>query len=161
MLSVTIAGLSYAASVMAEVSAAATVASAGMAAYESHVQGVQQANADQQKARAASIQATQQQITMRQNMLRALASQNAGTLGAIGAGGASSFAANARRQISQAQNDLLVSNANASAQISLLDQNASEASATGAVNGAIDLAGGIAKAAPMFASASQMKGSRA
>lgn len=130
--------------------AIATVASAGIAAYESHVQGVQQANVAKAKARQEQISETQKQITMRQNMLRALASQNAGTLGAVGTGAATSFGANARRQISQAQNDLLVSNANKSAQVSLLNQSAANDVAAGNAGAVGDVLGGIASAAGML-----------
>lgn len=127
--------------------AAGTVASAGVAAYESHEQGVAASNADKQKARAEQISEAQKQITMRQNMLRALASQNAGTLGAVGTGGASSFGANAMRQIKENQNDLAVSNANESAQVSLLDQAAGNAVSAGNLGAVTDLASGAAKVA--------------
>jgi hypothetical protein len=114
------------------------------------VQGVQQANVAKAKARQEQISETQKQITMRQNMLRALASQNAGTLGAVGTGAATSFGANARRQISQAQNDLLVSNANKSAQVSLLNQSAANDVAAGNAGAVGDVLGGIASAAGML-----------
>lgn len=132
------------------VGAAATVASAGYAAYESHVQGVEAANVAKDKARQETITETQKQINMRQNMLRALASQNAGTLGAVGTGGASSFGANARRQITQNQNDLLVSKANESAQVSLLDQSASEDLAAGNIAAGSTALGGLAKGANLI-----------
>jgi hypothetical protein len=77
-------------------------------------------------------------------MLRALASQNAGTLGAVGTGAGSSFAANAGRQITQQQNDLMVSQANSSAQVSLLDQQASNDVSAGnaaAIGGGINALG--------------------
>jgi hypothetical protein len=127
------------------IAAGASAVTAGVTAYESHEQGVAQANAAKQKARVEADQATQQQITQRQNMLRALASQNAGTLGAVGTGAGSSFAANAGRQISQAQNDLMVTKANSSAQTSLLDQQASNARAAGNIGAAADVFNGIAK----------------
>jgi len=129
------------------VAAAATVASAGVAAYSSIQQGQEQAKVAKQKATQEALTETGKQITMRQNMLRALASQNAGTLGAVGTGGATSFGANARRQINQAQNDLLVSKANQSAQVSLLDQSAKEDVAAGNLGAIGDVAGGVAKLA--------------
>ena len=132
---------------MAIIAAAGTAVSAGAAAYESHVQGVAASNADKQKARVEQLNAQQKQIDMRQRMLAALASQNAGTLGAVGTGRGSSFGANAMRQITQNQNDLLVNNANASAQVSLLDQAASNAEAAGNIGAAADVAGGAAKIA--------------
>lgn len=113
------------------IAAGASAVAGGVTAYESHEQGVAQANAAKQKARVEADQATQQQITQRQNMLRALASQNAGTLGAVGTGAGSGFGANVNRQITQQQNDLLVSQANSSAQVSLLDQQAANAQAAG------------------------------
>lgn len=129
--------------------AAATVASAGVAAYSSIQQGKEQAAVAKQKATQEQITETQKQIQMRQNMLRALASQNAGTLGAVGTGGASSFGASARRQLTQGQNDLLVSKANSSAQTSLLDQSAASDTAAGYLGAASDLMGGAARAAGM------------
>lgn len=119
----------------------ASVASAGVAAYETHQAGVQAADQAKAKARVEADRAAQEQINSRQNMLRALASQNAGALGAVGTGAATGFGANARRQITQGQNDLLVSKANASAQISLLDQQASNAVSSGN----IEAAGGLVK----------------
>ena len=116
-------------------------------AYQTHEAGVAQSNMDKQKARVAAMQATQQQIDQRQNMLKALATQNAAAgAGAIGTGGATSFGANVKRQISQQQNDLLVSRANSSAQTSLLDQAAGNAIDTGnaaAVGGLVKSAYGI------------------
>lgn len=119
----------------------ATVGSASAAAYESHVQGVAASNADKQKARVEQLNESQKQISMRQNMLRALASQNAGTLGAIGTGAGTSFGANAMRQIKEGQNDLMVSQANSSAQVSLLDQAASNSQAAGNIGAGTDVLG--------------------
>jgi hypothetical protein len=116
------------------------LAGIGIEAYETHQQGVAQANADKQKARVESLNETQKQINMRQNMLRALASQNAGTLGAIGTGVGTSFGASAMRQINQAQNDVMVSRANSSAQVSLLDQAAHNAQTTANIGAIGDLA---------------------
>lgn len=122
---------------------AATVTSAGVAAYSAHEQGVAASNADKQKARIASEQATQQQIGMRQKMLSALASQSA----AAGAGGGSVSQANTMRQITQAQNDLLVSKAGASAQVSLLDQAAASSRQAGNLGAVSALAGGASDVA--------------
>lgn len=122
---------------------AAVGVSAGAAAYESHVQGVAAQNADKRKARVEAESANTKQISMRQNMLRALATQNA----QAGAGGGSLNKANTMRQITQAQDDLMVNSSNASAQVSLLDaagKNAVEAGNIGAVG---DIAGGVAKVA--------------
>ena len=80
---------------------------------------------------------------MRQNMLKALAAQNAGTLGAVGTGIGSGFGANAMRQITQSQNDLMVSKANSSAQVSLLDEAGNNAESAGNIGAVGDLAGGV------------------
>ena len=133
------------------IAAGASVVAGGVTAYEAHVQGEAQANQAKQKARTVGDQAAQQQIQMRQNMLRALASQNAGTLGAVGTGAASGFGANAKRQINQNQNDLMVSSANSSAQISLLDQQASNDVAAGnatAAGDAVNTLGKLVKTGP-------------
>lgn len=121
------------------IASVASVASAGAAAYETHQAGVQAADQAKAKARVEADRAAQEQINTRQNMLRALASQNAGTLGAVGTGSATGFGAGARRQITQNQNDLLVSKANASAQISLLDQQASNAVSAGNIGAVGDI----------------------
>lgn len=113
-------------------------------AYESHMQGVAASNQAKQKARVEAENATQQQIQMRQKMLRALASQSA-LAGGNGGGMGSSFGANVRRQLSEGQNDLLVSRAGASATASLLDQEARNARAAGDIGAIGDLAGGAGK----------------
>lgn len=120
-----------------------TVVAAGASAYQSHEAGVATANADKRKARVEADSEQQKQIGMRQNMLRALASQNA----QAGVGGGSLNTANTMRQIDQAQNDLMVSKANSSAQVSLLDQAAGNAVAQGNIGAVADIAGGAAKIA--------------
>jgi hypothetical protein len=127
---------------LAIIAAAGTAVAAGVSAYESHEAGVAAAKMDKRKATAEAISASQKQIDMRQNMLRALASQNAGSLGAVGTGGG--FGANVKRQIDQAQNDVMVSRANASGQISLLDQAGANARAEGDIGAFGDLAKGAA-----------------
>jgi len=97
---------------MAIIAAAGTAVSAGVAAYQSHEQGVATANADKRKARVEADSETQKQISMRQNMLRSLATQNA----QAGVGGTGVNKAGALRQIDQAQNDIMVSQSNSSAQ---------------------------------------------
>src|SRR5579872_7244861 len=81
----------------AYIAAGATIAAAGASAYESHEQGVAASNADKQKARVEADNETQKQITMRQNMLRALATQNA----QAGVGNTGVSQANTMRQITQ------------------------------------------------------------
>ena len=132
--------------------AATAVAGAGASAYESHEQGVAASNQAKQKARVEADKATQQQINMRQNMLRSLASENASSLGAVGTGTGTGFGANVQRQITQGQNDLLVSQANSSAQVSLLDQQAANAQAAGNFGAFNDLAGGIGTAVKNYSS---------
>lgn len=120
--------------------AIAGLVGSGASAYGAHQQGVAAANADKQKARVEALSAGQKQIDMRQRMLSALASQNAGA----GAGGGSLNKANTMRQITQNQNDLMANKANASAQISLLDQGAANAGAGGNIAAGGDLVGGAA-----------------
>lgn len=119
----------------------ATVGSGAMAAVSSREQGIAVQREDRAKANVAALQAGQQQIAMRQKMLAALASQTANTLGAIGTGRGTSFGANAMRQITQGQNDLLVNKANESAQVSLLDQQGANAAATGTIGAVGDTLG--------------------
>lgn len=128
------------------IAAATAAASAAVSAYGAHQQGVAVANEDKQKARTEQQSATQKQIDMRQRMLASLATQNANTLGAIGTGRGTGFAANTNRQIREQQNDLLANSANASAQISLLDQEASNAVAAGNTAAAGDVVSGIGSA---------------
>lgn len=132
---------------MAIIAAVGTATAAGVAAYSSHEQGVAVKNADKQKARVEQDQETQKQISMRQNMLRSLASQNAASLGAVGTGRGTSFGANTNRQITEAQNDIMVSQANSSAQISLLDQAGNNAETAGNLGAVSSLASGAAKLA--------------
>lgn len=129
----------------------ATAVSAGLSAYESHEQGVATANADKRKARVEAENETQKQIGMRQNMLRALATQNAGSLGAAGTGAESGFGANMRRQLTQGQDDLMISRSNSAAQVSLLDAAASNARSAGDLGAAGDIIGGAGKAASIYA----------
>lgn len=124
------------------IAAAASAVSAGVAAYGAHQQGVATSNEDKQKARVEAQSATQKQIDQRQKMLASLATQDANTLGAIATGKTTSFGANTGRQISQAQNDLMVSQANSSAQVSLLDQAASNAVSAGNIAAGGDLVQG-------------------
>jgi GTP cyclohydrolase II len=124
------------------ITAAATALAAAGSAVEARQQGVATDKMDRQKARVEQINETQKQ--------KALASQNADTLGAVATGRATGFGANALRQINQAQNDLMVSNANSSAQVSLLDQAGTNASDAGSITAATDLASGAAKTASLY-----------
>ena len=82
-------------------------------AFEQHKAGVAQAKDSAMRSRQAGLEAGQKQINIRQNMLKALATQNAAAgAGGIGTGG--SFGANVNRQITQNQNDLLALSANTS-----------------------------------------------
>jgi hypothetical protein len=51
------------------------------------------------------------------------------------------------RQITQAQNDLMVNNANTASQVSLLDQAANNAAAAGTIGAVGDAAGTVGKVA--------------
>lgn len=121
------------------IAAGSAAVSGGIAAYSAHEQGVATANADKRKARVEADSETQKQIGMRQNMLRALATQNS----QAGVGGGSLNTANTMRQITQAQDDLMVSKANSSAQVSLLDQAASNARSAGNLAAAGDIVHGL------------------
>lgn len=125
------------------IAAGAAVVSAGAAAYESHEAGVATSNADKRKARVEGENAQAKQITMRQNMLRALATQNA----SAGVGGGGLNKANTMRQITEAQNDIMVNASNSSAQVSLLDQAGKNAIVSGNLGAVGDIAGGVAKVA--------------
>jgi hypothetical protein len=117
--------------------AASLIGGAG-SAYEKHAQGVALSNDDKMKARQAALQAGQQQINLRQNMLKALASQNnAAGAGGIGTGG--SFGANVNRQISQSQNDLLALSSNGSAQTQQYESQAGAALQSGNVGAGASL----------------------
>jgi hypothetical protein len=135
--------MSVAATTVALIAASTAAAGGAVSAYATREQGIATARENRQKAVQAGIDAKQKQINMRQNMLRTLAAQNAGTLGAVATGRASGFGANAMRQINQNQNDLLVTSSDASTQVSLLDQAASNATSAGNI-GAL---GGLASAA--------------
>lgn len=114
---------------------------AGASAYESHEQGVATQNMDKRKARVEAENATQKQIGMRQNMLRALATQN--SMAGVGGGGLNK--ANTMRQITEGQNDIMVNASNSSAQVSLLDQAGRNARSAGDIGAAVDVLGAASK----------------
>ena len=119
-------------------SLAATALSGLGGAYEKHAQGVAASNDAKDKARQAGLEAAQKQIGIRQNMLRALSSQNAQAgQGGIGTGG--SFGANVGRQISQNQNDLLALSADTSGQQQQYGSQAAAASQGGNVGAGLSL----------------------
>ena len=95
-------------------SLAASLLGSGGSAFEQHKAGVAQANDAAMRSRQAGLEAGQKQINIRQNMLKALASQNAAA-GAAGIGTGGSFGANVGRQIKQNQNDLLALSSDTSA----------------------------------------------
>lgn len=131
---------------LAVISAASAAAGTAVSVYESHESGVAAANQAKDKARIANDQAVQQQINMRQNLVRALATQDAQAgAGGIGTGG--SFGANALRQITQNQNDLLVTQAGASAQVSAYNQQASSDILMGNARAGASLLDGISTGA--------------
>ena len=100
------------------------------------------------KARQAGLDAGGKQIEIRQNMLRALASQNAAAgAGGIGTGG--SFGANVNRQITQNQDDLLTNSTNAATQESLFAMQGNSAETTanlGAGSSLLDAGAALGKA---------------
>lgn len=100
---------------LGNIATAAGLLGSGGSAVEQHKAGVAQANDAAMRSRQAGLEAGQKQINIRQNMLKALASQNAAA-GAAGVGTGGSFGANTRRQITQNQSDLLSLNADTSAE---------------------------------------------
>lgn len=111
-----------------ELAAGASALSSGVSAIGQREGSIAASDDAKQRAMQAQLEAGNKQITIRQNMLKALSTQNAAAgAGGIGTGG--SFGANVNRQISQNQDDLLALNANTSAQTS---QYASQA--TSAIN---------------------------
>ena len=90
------------------------------------------------KARQAGLDATGKQIQIRQNMLQALASQNA-RAGANGQGTGGSFGAGVQRQITQNQNDLLTNSTGASTQEQLFTEAGSAAATGGALQAGASL----------------------
>jgi hypothetical protein len=131
---------------LANAATAAGLVGSAASAYGQHQAGVATSNEDKQKARVETLQANQKAINMRQNMMKALSSQNAmAGVGGIGTGG--SFGANVNRQITQNQNDLMANSANESAQVSLLDQAGSNAQSGGNVAAGGTLLKGLGSAA--------------
>jgi uncharacterized protein (UPF0261 family) len=125
---------------VAEIAAVTSAAGGAASAYETRQAGVAQSKQDRQKARVEADNETQKQIAMRQKLLAGLATQNAQAgVGGIGTGRGTSFGANVNRQITQAQNDLMVSQANSSTDVSLLDQEATNAGEAGSINAASGL----------------------
>jgi hypothetical protein len=100
---------------LANATTAAGLLGSGGSAFEQHKAGVAQANDAAAKSRQAGLEAGQKQINIRQNMLKALASQNAAA-GAAGIGTGGSFGANVKRQITQNQNDLMALSADTSSE---------------------------------------------
>ena len=117
-------------SLFSTLASGASLLTGAVGAYGQHQAGVAQKNDDAMRARQAGLDAAQKQIGIRQNMLSALASQNAAAgQGGIGTGG--SFGANVNRQITQNQNDLLALSADTSAQQAQYGAAGANAAATG------------------------------
>lgn len=110
--------------------AAAAAAGAAVSAYSAHETGVAQKNESTLKARQAGLDSGAKQIEIRQNMLRALASQNA-TAGAAGIGTGGSLGAGVQRQITQNQNDLLTLKTNTGSQQELFSMQGNAAETAG------------------------------
>lgn len=109
-----------------ELMGAASLASGVAGAAGSREQSIAQSDDAKQRATQAQLEAGSKQIQIRENMLKALSTQNAAAgAGGIGTGG--SFGANVNRQITQNQNDLLALNANTSAQVSQYDSQSASA----------------------------------
>lgn len=131
----------------AGVATAASAVGGVVSAVGQHEAGIQANDDAQMRARQAGLEAGQKQITIRENMLKALATQNAAAgVGGIGTGG--SFGANVNRQIKQNQNDLLALNADSSAEIQQYNAQGANALSTGNIKAGaslLDTAGSIAK----------------
>lgn len=117
--------------------AAGLIGSAG-SAYEEHKAGQAQASDAAMRSRQAGLEAGQKQINIRQNMLKALASQNAAA-GAAGIGTGGSFGANVNRQISQNQNDLMALSADTSSTQAQYGAQGRNAAATGNIKAGASL----------------------
>ncbi len=122
------------------VTAMAIVAAVGAAvsAEEMHIAGVQAKNQDVLKSRQAGLDAQAKQIQIRQNMMQALASQNA-RAGAAGIGTGGSFGAGVQRQITQNQNDLLTNSSNVASQQQLFGIAGASAEASGNIGAGASL----------------------
>ncbi len=120
--------------VLAYVAAAGAVAGAA----ETHVAGVQAKNQDVLKSRQAGLDAASKQIQIRQNMMQALASQNA-RAGAAGIGTGGSFGAGVQRQITQNQNDLMTNSANVASQQQLFGMAGQSAETQGNISAGASL----------------------
>ena len=125
-------------SMFSTLASGASLLTGAVGAYGQHQAGVAQKNDDAMRARQAGLDAAQKQIGIRQNMLSALASQNAAAgQGGIGTGG--SFGANVNRQISQNQNDLLALSADTSGQQQQYGQQAAAATQGGNLGAGLSL----------------------
>ena len=134
----TLAGAGGSLFTLGNLATAGSLLSGGLGAYQKHEQGVAMSNDAKDKARQAGLEAAQKQINIRQNMLRALGSQNAQAgQGGIGTGG--SFGANVNRQIGQNQNDLLALSADTSGQQQQYGQQAAAATQGGNLGAGLSL----------------------
>jgi hypothetical protein len=114
-------------------------------AFEQHKAGVAASNDAAMRSRQAGLEAGQKQINIRQNMLKALASQNAAA-GAAGIGTGGSFGANVGRQIKQNQSDLLALSSDTSGQQSQYAAQGANAITSGNVKAGASLLDAIGSA---------------
>lgn len=124
--------------------AAASAAGAVAGAVIQRNAGIATANNAAMQARIEGDAAKQQEIQRRQNLLRALSSQNA-SAGAGGIETSGSVGAGIRRQINQNNNDLLSIDAGTSARQSMLASQASNARRAGNIGAAASLLDGAVK----------------
>lgn len=134
----------YGAQAIPWILAAVTAASVAATVVETRNAGIATANNAAMQSRVEGDAAKQQEIQRRQQLMRALATQNAAA-GAEGIETDGSVAAGARRQINQNENDLLVTDANASVRQSMLASQASNARAAGNLGAVASLLGGATK----------------
>ncbi len=119
-----------AASAVATASPYLAAAGAVVGAVATHQSGEAQKADAAMKSRQAGLEAGQKQINIRQNMLKALASQNAAA-GAAGIGTGGSLGAGVQRQITQNQNDLLTLKTNTGTQQELYTMQGNAAETAG------------------------------
>lgn len=118
--------------------AVAGLAAGAYTAVQQKRAGDVQAAALRAQAKTEAVEAGRREIERRRNLIRALASQNAAA-GAAGIETSGSLEAIARRDIRDAQNDLLYSTINSEARQRALRAQASNAARVGRTNAALSL----------------------
>lgn len=139
--------MSYLVAAIEIVAVVGAVGSSVMGAVAAHDAGQAQKADAAMRSRQAALEAGQKAISIRQNLLRALATQNAAA-GAGGVGTGGSIGADVNRQITQNKDDLLGLNADTSAvqaQYAAQGENAAKIGNLKAGASLLDAAGSLAK----------------